>query len=204
MWDLHLSIFPTYFQRYFRRFIVILAIGTLIVSIFLYYRYGLMTKIKSFTIITENMNSERLNIFHLLHDNITIDSSIRAAIYKSYINKMKIDSSTLKGEYRNNATYSRIEKIEIMSECINVYPFNEAEHLVVKQSNYTQALLRTPFGKTPIALHGAGDFHSSILKGGVNPERENELEILNFLNTDPQMAFLDFGAMLGSHELKPI
>ena len=192
----------TFFKRSTFQLLIITAIAFLIflisfhnhlkiISRGLYHLYGPAQDIE-----TEEIRNDIL--FKMQPENNTIQSFIRATKRKALINKITIDTSKLPGKYRYNSTDTNMEKMQISSECITIYPFNESEELVVKQSNYQQVRLQTPYGNTPIALHGAGDVLSYWLQSGVSFEPQLKEGILSFLNADPRLAFLDLGAMLGA------
>ena len=147
----------------------------------------------------QNSESKRTSddiLFKLQAENIVIPSHIRAADRKSSINKM-INMTKLSGQYRYNGTYTSLEKAEISSKCMSIYPFNEDESHIVERSNYQVVQLQTPYGNTPIALHGRGDALSSWLRAGSPFEPQITEGLLSALKTDPQLALFDFGAMLG-------
>lgn len=153
--------------------------------------------------LAQDIKTEEIRnvLFKIQPENRTIQSFIRSAERKSLINKIKIDPLKLSEKYRYNSTYTNMEKMFISSECMNIYPFNEGDKIAVNQSNYQQVSLQTSYGNTPIALNGAGDLLSDWLRSGVSFEPQLKEGMLNFLNTDPQLASLDIGAMLGSQFL---
>jgi FkbM family methyltransferase len=128
-------------------------------------------------------------------------SHVRAADRMAFININKIDTSKLLRQYKFDGTYTRFDKAPISSKCMSIYPFDEDESYLVEQSNYQVVQLQTPYGNTPIALHGSGDALSDWLRDGASFEPQITEGLISALNTDPLLALFDFGAMLGFYTL---
>lgn len=136
-------------------------------------------------------------LFNFFNENSSMYSYIRSVNRKFLIDNEKIDPTTLPNKYGFNAKYMSFENKLITSNCINIYPSTENEQQLVEENKCQVILFKTPYGNTPIALHGANDFHSNMLRSGNFAEADTEKEILTYLNGDSELAFIDFGSMIG-------